>query len=117
MVHFHWISVRVEIASRRHSLFDHSLVAARQIQDRVNRYSESPVASGGGQPRGSPTLPSEPPTYGGRLSSVLELRGRSANAQYEDNKLDDLTLRVEHAVKLGQSNHLAVALQCPQTFR
>ena len=34
--------------------------------------------------------------------------GGLSNAQYENNKLDDLTLRVEHAAQLGQSNHLAV---------
>ena len=34
--------------------------------------------------------------------------GGLSNAQYEDNKLDDFTLRVEHAAQLGPSNHLAV---------
>ena len=34
--------------------------------------------------------------------------GGLSNAQYENNKLDDVTVQVEHTAQLGQSNHLAV---------
>jgi hypothetical protein len=34
--------------------------------------------------------------------------GGLRNAQYESNKLDDVTMHVEHTAQLGRSNHLAV---------